>query len=50
MKVPFRTDGETVMLIIFALAVLASCVAVVVEEKAKAEAVARFEICPLCGK
>ena len=49
MKVPFHIEGETVCLILFAVAVLASCVAVVVESQGKAET-ARFEICPLCGK
>lgn len=43
-----KIDPEDVCLLIFAFAILAACVAAVIEERSKAEARARFEICPLC--
>lgn len=49
MKRLFRIEGETVCLVLFALAVFASCIAAAVETQSKGET-PRFESCPLCGR
>jgi hypothetical protein len=47
MKIPWKMDGETICLILLAVAVFGAVVAAFIEGQSQPS---RFQICPLCNQ